>query len=458
MRWTSHVCVMLALVLLMSGATVVQGQLLRVGAAAVEIPADDAMDMAGGIHAWKATGAEAPLRATAVVVALGDEKVAICSCDVLFVQRDFVDPAVERVREATGIPVERILVHATHTHSAPSATRVHGYARDEGFVEGLAGAIRAAIVAADADLAAHPDCRLRYRLGEESSVGQNSRLLLGDGTIFWVGNRDDAVRPTGPFDTDLPVLVFEESSGTPVATVFNHATHTIGVRQAGRRSPAFYGLAAQELEREQGGVHLFLQGASGSTHNLTLGADEMVLRVKEAVNRARAAADATPVARLAGIKEPFEFRVRSFEESAEEEAVMSYCAKRMGSAEAATATAEVFRTQRAELAPYQGKTRTTTIQTLLVGDVAIVGVPAEFFTVLGQEIKRRSPFRRTVVAELSGDWIGYLPDRLGHRLGGYQTWTGHHSYAEPGTGERVVAAALEQLERLHAAATPGPGR
>ena len=35
---------------------------LRVGSAAIEIPADDTMDMAGGIHPWKAKGAEAPLR------------------------------------------------------------------------------------------------------------------------------------------------------------------------------------------------------------------------------------------------------------------------------------------------------------------------------------------------------------------------------------------------------------
>jgi len=424
---------------------------LAVGAAAVEIPADDAMDMAGGIHPWKAAGAEAPLRATALVVARGDAKIAICSCDVLFVQRDFVDPALERVRAATGIPPERVLVHATHTHSAPSATRVHGYARDERFVAGLARAIEAAIVAADADLARHPECRLRYRLGEESSVGQNSRLLLGDGTIFWIGNRDDAVRPTGPFDPELPVMAFETAAGEPVATLFNHSTHTIGARQGGKRSPAFYGLAAQELERDAGGIHLFLQGASGSTHNLTLGPDEMVLRVKEAVGRARAAAVPRPVTRVDGLQEPFAFRVRSFDESAEEEAVMGYCRKRAGGAEAAESIAEVFRTQRAELAPHRGQTRTTSIQALLVGDVAIVGVPAEFFTVLGQEIKRRSPFRHTFVAELSDDWIGYVPDRRGHELGGYQTWAGHHSYCEPGTGERMVAAALALLERLHAA-------
>jgi len=428
---------------------------LRVGAAAVEIPADDAMDMAGGIHPWKASGAEAPLRATSVVLALGEEKLAICSCDVLFVQADFVGAALERVRAAAGIAPERVLVHATHTHSAPSATRVHGYDRDARFVKGLADAIAASIVAADADAASRPPCRLRYRLGEESSVGQNSRLLLGDGTIFWIGNRDDAVRPTGPFDTDLPVLVFETETGSAVATLFNHSTHTIGARQAGKRSPAFYGLAAQELERERGGVHLFLQGASGSTHNLVLGADEMVTRVKEAVNRARDAAATRPVARLAALKEPFEFRVRAFEESAEEEAVKTYCAKRMGNAEAAEATALVFRRQRAEIAPHRGETRSTSIQTLVVGDVAIVAVPAEFFTVLGQEIKRRSPFRHTFVAELSNDWVGYVPDTRGHALGGYQTWTGHHSYCEPGTGERMVAAALGQLERLHAAAGGG---
>jgi len=75
-------------------------------------------------------------------------------------------------------------------------------------------------------------------------------------------------------------------------------------------------------------------------------------------------------------------------------------------------------------------------------------VPAEFFTVLGQEIKRRSPFRYTYVAELANDWIGYLPDRKAFELGGYQTWTGLHSFTAPGTGEAVVAEALKLLNEL----------
>ena len=109
----------------------------------------------------------------------------------------------------------------------------------------------------------------------------------------------------------------------------------------------------------------------------------------------------------------------------------------------------MFRDQRKVLAPHQGQERTTWVQAMLIGDVAIVGVPAEYFTVLGQDIKRRSPFRYTYVAELANDWIGYLPDRKGHELGGYQTWTGLHSFAEPGTGERIADVAVGLLEKLN---------
>ena len=37
----------------------------------------------------------------------------------------------------------------------------------------------------------------------------------------------------------------------PPALIFYHSTHTIGARQAGKRSPAFYGLAAQEKDRHR---------------------------------------------------------------------------------------------------------------------------------------------------------------------------------------------------------------
>jgi neutral ceramidase len=269
---------------------------------------------------------------------------------------------------------------------------------------------------------------------------------LSDGSIYWVGSRDDVVRPTGPFDPELPVLAFRDPSGGLVGLIFNHSTHTIGAITGNLRSSAFYGMAAQELESELGGLVCFLEGASGSTHRLDVSPADAFQRIKKAVLDALAQTERRPVEKLAAVKRPFTFKVRMFDEAAEEKAVSDYCTKRTGSR--AESIAAVFRQMRKELAPHQGEARTTWLQAMVIGDVAIVGVPAEFFTQLGVDIKRRSPFEYTYVAELSNDWIGYVGDREAYDLGGYQLWMGLHSYCEPDTGERIVDQVVDMLNEL----------
>ena len=90
------------------------GYLVPHGAAAANIEADDSMVIGGGIGPGKAKGQEGQLRAVAVVIARPGaekrEKVAIVACDVLFVQRDFVDRALQRIEKSTGIPAARTVV------------------------------------------------------------------------------------------------------------------------------------------------------------------------------------------------------------------------------------------------------------------------------------------------------------------------------------------------------------
>ncbi|HVE40465.1 MAG TPA: hypothetical protein VNM14_11285 [Planctomycetota bacterium] len=417
---------------------------LKVGAAAVDLEADDAMVIGGSIHAGKAKGQEGKLRAVAVVVeAPGSGAIAIAACDVLMMNRDLLDAAAAEIEKTCGIPFANILINCTHTHHAPSSCTIHGYARDEVFAKRSADGVVKAVREAWARRA---DADFLFARGEESSVGMNSRLLLKDGAIYWIGPRDDVVRPTGPFDPELPLLSFRGADGKPIATLFNHSTHTIGTRQGGVRSPSFYGLAAQELEGDLGGVVQFLEGASGSTHNLNVPCVEAVLRIKAAVQQAFAKAEPRPVRSLAAIKREFSYRVRRFDDSREEEAVSTYCKKRAGNH--AEGFIQVFRDQRDVLRPRQGELRKTWLQAVRIGDVAVVGVPAEYFTTLGLDIKRRSPFRYTYIAELANDWIGYLPDRKAFDLGGYQTWTGLHSFAEPGTGEAVADEIVTMLQEL----------
>jgi hypothetical protein len=416
---------------------------LRVGAAASELEADDSMIIAGGITAGKATGQEGKLRCVATVLELAPVRLALVACDVLMMTRQTLDPVVAEIERTTRIPPSHILVNCTHTHHAPSTMKLHDYGADGEFTKRVQRAIVEAVQRAATNLA---ECRFFFAVGEEKAVGRNSRVLLDDGQIYWIGPHTNFVRPTGPFDPDLPVLAFRDRADKLRALLFNHSTHTIGTRSPGKRSPSIYGLAGQELEDELGGVFAFFEGASGSTHNLELTGAECVHHLKESIRQTLGQAQAREVRRLAAIKRPLKYRVRRFDDAAEDAAVTRYCRKYAPSG--AEVIINVFRHMRHELAPAQGEERETWVQVFRIGDVAIVGVPAEYFTQLGLDIKNRSPFRYTYVAELANDWIGYLPNLEGHKLGGYQVWTGFHSYAEPGTGERIADQAVAMLKEL----------
>jgi neutral ceramidase len=419
---------------------------LKVGASASRLVADDAMVIGGGIGPGKASGQEGELRATALVIEdPRGARVALVACDVLMLNRDILDQAARQIERESGIPFDHILINATHTHSAPTTVTVHGYKREEAFTRQVGEKIIEATIAASKRLG---PATMSFRLGEESSVGRNSRLLLSDGTIFWTGSHNDIVRPTGPFDPELPVWAFRRPNGSLEAVMFNHSTHTIGTHKPGVRSPCFYGLAAQNLEKRDGGTFLFFEGASGSTHNLDLPPPEMTLRITQAVTRALETAQPRPVNHVKGVRSEFRFNVRRFDEAADDRAVAAYCTKRINDKKGAEFVIDTFRAMRKELAPQQGQSRTTWLQAIAIGDIAIVGVPGEFFTVLGEEIKRRSPFRYTYIFELANDYIGYIPDRPAFGLGGYQTWTGLHSFLEPGTGEAIVAESVKLLNRL----------
>jgi hypothetical protein len=158
------------------------------------------------------------------------------------------------------------------------------------------------------------------------------------------------------------------------------------------------------------------------------------------------------------LRQEIALKIRRFSEVDDERAASAYCTKRIKDPAAAGKVIETFRAMRRELAPQQGQQRKTWVQVILIGDVAIVGVPGEFFTVLGQEIKRRSPFRYTYVFELANDYMGYIPDRQSYDRGGYQVWTGLHSFLERGAGEAIVSSAVLLLDRLHAEPGVRPDR
>jgi len=64
------------------------------------------------------------------------------------------------------------------------------------------------------------------------------------------------------------------------------------------------------------------------------------------------------------------------------------------------------------------------LQTLRIGDLAVCAIPFETLVEIGLDLKKRSPFPRTIVLGVTNGYNGYLPTPEQHELGGYETWLG----------------------------------
>jgi hypothetical protein len=99
-----------------------------------------------------------------------------------------------------------------------------------------------------------------------------------------------------------------------------------------------------------------------------------------------------------------------------------------------------------DLQRFAGKSTTLEVQAFrLSNDTAIVTLPTEVFVEFGLAIKAASPFKTTLVVELTNDSLGYIPTRKAFAEGSYETV---NSRITPGSGERMVEAAVKLLKDL----------
>ena len=85
------------------------------------------------------------------------------------------------------------------------------------------------------------------------------------------------------------------------------------------------------------------------------------------------------------------------------------------------------------------------VQTICIGqDLAIVCLPGEVFVDLALTIKRNSPFRTTLIVELTNSVeTCYIPTQAAYAGGSYEVT---NSTVKPGAGELLVEASLRLLQ------------
>ena len=61
---------------------------------------------------------ESPITVTAIAVENGEEQLVICSCDLVSIGKNLIDAVRERLNGEIGLPLDKIIINAIHTHTS----------------------------------------------------------------------------------------------------------------------------------------------------------------------------------------------------------------------------------------------------------------------------------------------------------------------------------------------------
>jgi len=411
-----------------------------------------------GARFGPAEGVHDDLYARCLVLDDSSGAAVILAADVLQLPAEFVEAVRAHVVRRTGVPRERILVCATHTHSGPD---IQG-----GYTPG--GADRSLVAVWQRALAGCAEAAWRGRVDAD--------VELGLGTVDGIGvNRR---HPDGqPVDPMVGVVSVRARDGTWACVLVNYACHPVVLGSDNVCISADYpgyALRAIEAVAGPGTMAMFTNGAQGDVntgHSADLSgigapipgrtfarAERLGHRLAGEVVKVLAGPAiglSGPVrAAVRGLGLPFR-AVRAPDDAAAALAAASREVDRLVAAGAAPADVTAARVRRFHAEVDLGVTRrqaalaapgvTAELQALRIGDLALVGVPGEFFVELGLEVKARSPFPHTLVVGLANGSVGYLPTREACELGGYESVA---TQFRVGTGEMVRDRCLEMLQSL----------
>ncbi|WP_165251342.1 LamG domain-containing protein [Paludisphaera soli] len=458
-----------------------EGGGFRAGAAVVDVsPTAFPVIVNGGF--LQAIGHETrdPLHARCVVLEDGATRLAIAVVDSCMMPRELIDEAKELASKKTGIPVDRMLVSATHTHTAPSVMGSLGTPADPAYAKFLPGKIAEAIEKAAAALAPaeagwgavddpeHTHTRRWVRRPDKMLEDP-----FGDRTVranMHPGYENpDAIAPSGPTDPALTVLAIREPGGRPIAVLANYSMHYYGSNPV---SADYYGRFASALARKiapdgdgPAPVCIMSQGTSGDQMwmdygkaKVDPGLDAYAEGVADYALRAYRSIKAyqdKPALAMAESTLTLGRRLPSPERIEWARKIVEAMGDRPPQNFGEVYPKEVLYIR-------DEPERTLKLQALRVGDLGIVALPDEVFALTGLKLKARSPLPLTMNVELANGSEGYIPPPEQHVLGGYTTWPARTAGLEVQAEPRIVDAALGLLEQVagksRRAEAPAPTR
>ncbi len=421
------------LLLFLALASVMVAQQLQAGLARVETTPKVMLPMYGYPNRTcpVAEGTHDPLNAKVLVLAAGQQRVAIVTIDI----GTFGSAALQkRVAKELGIPV--LLVSSSHTHSGPLFAREDQaqtpvVAAQRQYRAELEGMIFDAVKRASQSL-----FPARLGVGKGSlQLGYNRLVLREDGRARAEFSNLAHV-PYGPVDPEFVVLRVEDETGKVRAVVVHYACHAV-VMQGWNclYSADWPGLMQSKVEAALAGSQcMFVQGGAGDINPMMMGmakntqedfrvlekmGDLISSQVLRVVSQTRAVAPENPSVRAKS-------EILSFPERWD-------------------------KTRKVEVG----------ITTVLINDeIAIAAVPGEpmhrLQTLWKSQSDVRWPLFYGYTISAGDSWPGYIPDVRSAAFGGYGADT--TTRIAIGAGEDILQRHAINLYELKGMWREAPGK
>ncbi len=438
----------------------------RAGVATVDIsPTEFPRIIAGGFLEGRGEKLADKLFVRSFVLDDGKMKIAFAIVDTCMMEQSLIDEAKGIAAKQCGIPVDRMMVSATHTHSAPSAMGCLGTRKDSVYAKFLTPKIAEAIVAANAALQParigwgsfddweHTHNRRWIRLPGKEVVdpfGQpTGRANMHPGYLS-----KDVVGPSGPVDPQLSVIALQTLDGKPLGVLANYSQHYFG---SGPVSADYFGLFCKHLAAKMGQqgdgngpfVCAMSQGTSGDQMWMDYGAEKKTItidhyasEVADSAMKALQTVTYVDHAPLGMIEKTLDLKYRVPDE------------KRLAWARPIAAKIENDLPKNKEevyareaLILHERQKTTVKLQAIRIGDLSIATLPNEVYAITGLKLREMSLSKMHFNIELANGAEGYIPPPEQHTLGGYTTWpartAGLEVPAEPKILDQLFAAQSE---------------
>lgn len=439
---------------------------LEAGASAVDIsPPNYPVRVNGMFNERSAESAIDPLYARAFALRRGDEHILFCIVDTCMMEQDLLDAAKQSASNATGIAPDRMMVSATHTHSAPSAMSCLGSRQDPDYAAWLPAKISEALVAATNNL---EPAQVGWAAVDDWQHTHNRRWIRRADKTFEdpFGNLNvrahmhpgyesgDIIGPSGPVDPGLSLLAARRPDGTPIALLANYSQHYYS---SPLLSADYYGAFARDMARrldqpssEGPFVAMMSQGTSGDLMWMDYGApkkdgnfeqyaEEVAARAMEAY-RSISWKDDVPL----GMVEKtltLKWRVPDAER-------LTWAQKQIEALDGALPVQRPDIYAQEALFLHERQQTELKVQAIRIGDLSIATLPNEVYAITGLKLKGQSPLDTHFNIELANGSVGYIPPPEQHALGGYTTWPARTAGLEVQAEPIIVETLLSSLETI----------